>query len=90
MERYIAVIRLTENPSRQYLATAVAGSLTAMAGVSRVEFDTPGRSLLVWFNRARVSLGELVRTIEGQGLTVCGVAQSRDPAGAAGARAASA
>ena len=78
MDSYIAIIRIGECPSRQYLASSVSASLMALTGVTRVDFDAAGRALLVWFNRARVSLGDLVRSIECQGLTVCGVAQSRD------------
>lgn len=78
MDRYIAVIRLGENPSRNYLASAVSTALLGVAGVTRVDFDAAGRALWVSFNRTRVSLGDLVRSIEGQGLTVMGVAQSRD------------
>lgn len=83
MERYIAVIRISESPSRNVAASAVTRLLLGLGGVVRVDADPSGRALVVSFNRGRVTLAELVRSIEGQGLTVCGVAQSRELAGAA-------
>lgn len=99
MSQYVAVLRLADHHRAEGLRLlGVCASLTRLPGVGSVEPDwsTPpaptgrgaaGReagSLIVAFDRSKVSLGEIVRVIEDHGVPVRGIAQSRahaaDPA----------
>ncbi|MBC7835163.1 MAG: heavy-metal-associated domain-containing protein [Phycisphaerales bacterium] len=74
---YIAVLRLGEDGSRRAVVSRFAEAIEDLGGVQSVDLDLAGRCLLVWFDRARVTLADLVRTVEDQGGWVSGVAQTR-------------
>jgi hypothetical protein len=77
MNSYVAVIRLRRGGVRSALAPRVDGLLCGMRGVLGVEVDASCPAVSVVFDRAAVSLGDLVRALEDGDVGVSGVAQSR-------------
>ena len=81
MNEYIAVIRY-ECPERMHaIAATIETHLSIVRGVVRVSCDVPSSAALVWYNRGTASLAELVRELEGMGVRVVGVAQSKSDVG---------
>ena len=89
MNQYIALIRLsrtapgigTKTPSRALASQALlVKSLARQPGVSRASHDPVAASLLVWFDRAVVTVADLVRLIEEAGIAVSGISQSKSEA----------
>ncbi len=81
MNRYIAVIRLARRADTRASRDTVDALLGRLRGVESIDQDGPAASVLVWFNRALISLGDIVRTLEDHGVRVAAVAQSRADAG---------
>lgn len=81
MSRYIAVLRLSGVDRSDRSDGAIPPRLLALAGVETVQLDRVTGALLVGFNRAQISLADLVRAVEDAGIGVCGVAQGRADAG---------
>ncbi|HYE01678.1 MAG TPA: hypothetical protein VD963_00445 [Phycisphaerales bacterium] len=77
MNQYVAVLRLAAGSARRSVVSSLCGLLEGLGGVECVDFDLGGHCLLVWFDRSRVTLADLVRTLEDHGVPVTGVAQSR-------------
>jgi hypothetical protein len=90
MSQYVAVLRLADHHRAAGLRLlGVCASLTRLPGVGSVDPDwspPPAKggpaeraagSLIVAFDRSKVSLGEIVRVIEDHGVQVRGVAQRR-------------
>jgi hypothetical protein len=86
MSEYIAVIRYERNPGMHTREHTIESLLLGVRGVVRVTSDAASAAALVWYNRAAVSVGELVRELEAAGIRVSGIAQCRsDKAMVAGA-----
>lgn len=88
MVEYTAALQI-ERPSEQSPPVFAAGSVLRIRGVRCATVDPSSGAMTVRFDRALVTIGDLVRWIEDQGLTVGSVAQQRADAGAS-ARAATA
>ncbi len=80
---YVAFIRLKDDRSPMGISRAVKALGEVLGGAGSVDLQPTEPGVLVWFDRRRVSLGDLVRTIEDAGVGVASVAQHR----AAGPRA---
>lgn len=90
MSQYVALLRLSDHRAGKAPIVRICSALMRLPGVGSVQPDWSsggpggalgrgggGSSLVVFFDRSKVSLGELVRAIEDEGRPVCGVAQSR-------------
>jgi hypothetical protein len=85
MSQYVAVLRLSHRHQGKSPLVRLCAALSRLPGVGSVQPDWGvggggsggGEALVVMFDRARVSLGEIVRAIEDEGTSVSGVAQSR-------------
>lgn len=77
MSEYVAVIRFERSSGMHALTNTIETLLAGIAGVGRVTCDAASAATLVWYNRAAVSLGEIVRELETSGVRVTGIAQSR-------------
>lgn len=75
MSRYIAVIKLARRSGQRAFAQRIDTLASCLRGVESVDFDRTTESVVVWFNRAVVSIGDIVRAIEDNGTRVRGVAQ---------------
>lgn len=86
MSEYTASLSI-ERPSDQAPQVFAAGSVLRIRGVRCATVDPASGAMTVRFDRALVTIGDLVRWIEDQGLAVRSVAQQRTEA-SSGARAA--
>ncbi len=78
MDGYMATLRIMRADDSP--ALFAAGALGNLQGVKHATVDRVSGQVLVRFDRATVSIGDLVRWIEDQGLRVASVAQQREAA----------
>ncbi len=81
MDGYTAALRISRHDDTP--AHFAASAIETVQGVLETNVDRVSGQVLVRFDRARVTIGDLVRWIEDQGLRVMSVAQSRDVGGQA-------
>lgn len=76
MDEYTAALHI-ERPSDQAPPLFAAGSVLRLRGVYRAVIEPATGQMVVSFDRTLVTIGDLVRWIEDQGLAVGSVAQQR-------------
>jgi hypothetical protein len=78
MDDYTAALRILRTDDSP--ALFAAGSIATLQGVRHATVDKVSGQVLVHFDRSRITIGDLVRWIEDQGLRVLSVAQQREAA----------
>ncbi len=78
MGDYTAALRITRTDDSP--ALFAAGSIGTLQGVRSATIDQVSGQLLVRYDRSRITIGDLVRWIEDQGLQVMSVAQQHEAA----------
>lgn len=84
MNEYVAVVRFRPSAHPETLpglAAAARACRQAISGVVDAVADPATPALQVRFDRARVTVADIVRCLEDQGLSVSAVAQCRVDAG---------
>ena len=81
MDDYTAALRIMRADDSP--ALFAAGAIGTLQGVKHATVDRVSGQVLVRFDRAHITIGDLVRWIEDQGLRVMSVAQEREAAAAA-------
>lgn len=76
MDEYTAALQI-ERPSSEAPQVFAAGSVLRIRGVHRAVIEPATGEMVVNFDRTQVTIGDLVRWIEDQGLAVGSVAQQR-------------
>lgn len=75
MDDYTAALRIMRTDDSP--ALFAAGAIGTLQGVQHATVDKLSGQVLVRYDRARITIGDLVRWIEDQGLQVTSVAQER-------------
>jgi hypothetical protein len=76
MNDYTAALRISRTDDSP--ALFAAGAIGNLTGVSHATVDKVSGQVLVRFDRSTITVGDLVRWIEDQGLRVLSVALERD------------
>ncbi len=83
MDDYTAALRIARTDDSP--ALFAAGAIGTLRGVNTASVDRVSGQVLVRFDRSLITIGDLVRWVEDQGLRVLSVAQERETAVAANA-----
>ena len=78
MDDYTAALRISRTDDSP--ALFAAGSIGTLQGVKDATVDKVSGQVLIRYDRARITIGDLVRWIEDQGLRVMSIAQEREAA----------
>jgi hypothetical protein len=81
MDDYTAALRITRTDDSP--ALFAAGSIGTLQGVRHATVDKLTGQVIIRYDRARITIGDLVRWIEDQGLQVVSVAQQCEAAATA-------
>ncbi len=81
MDDYTAALRITRTDDSP--ALFAAGSIGTLQGVRQATVDKLTGQVIIRYDRARITIGDLVRWIEDQGLQVVSVAQQCEAAATA-------
>jgi len=81
MDDYTAALRIMRTDDSP--ALFAAGSIGTLRGVTHATVDKLTGQVLIRYDRAHITIGDLVRWIEDQGLHVVSIAQEREAASAA-------
>lgn len=81
MDDYTAALRITRTDDSP--ALFAAGSIGTLPGVRHATVDKLTGQIIIRYDRALITIGDLVRWIEDQGLQVISVAQQREAAATA-------